>query len=673
MTHLNPSRYRCVHELFEAQAEQRPQAVALRLRGQTMTYAELDDCANAIAGRLLRLGLGADVLVGVMMERSFEMIAALLGILKAGAAFVPLDPADPYERLRFLINDTGMKVLLTHAATSDRAAKLDVKHAILLDAAPANRESIPKGTADRVHFSSESLASIMYTSGTTGKPKGVMVPHRAIARLVTPENRSDGAHFMEMSEDHTFLQLAPLSFDASTLEIWAPLANGGALALMPPGTASLEAIGEEIRASGVTAIWLTAGLFNLMVEQRLEDLRPLQQLLVGGDVLSPWHVKRAFDTLRGTRLINGYGPTENTTFTCCHTIVREDTLGPMIPIGMPIHGTQVFVVDAAGSEIPVGGEGELCVAGDGLALGYWNRPELTSEKFVLSPLVNGARIYRTGDRARHRADGALEFLGRTDQQVKISGHRIELGEIESALLSHPSVHSAAVIAVPPSASKGDPNGDPNKAAHREKRLTAFVVAQQKECIPESLREHLRSQLPPYMVPAAFEFVPVLPLTANGKLDRVALAELLASADGETTAYVPAAPEPARDLDNVAGRVAKIWQRMLGVTAVSLDTNFFDAGGDSLQLLAVHAELEKEFGKRLSVTDLFELTTVRVLAEKLSGDESNHDSLQNEKTQDRTQERARAQRAAWQAAGVASGKKPHGYGRDPQRESAKKTR
>ena len=301
------------------------------------------------------------------------------------------------------------------------------------------------------------LAYIMYTSGSTGTPKGVAIPHRAVVRLV---KETDYASF---SPNETFLQLAPISFDASTFEIWGPLLNGGKLVVMSPALPTLEEIGRAIRDHGVTTLWLTAGLFNAMVDERLDDLRPLRQLLAGGDVLSVSHVRKALNALKNTRLINGYGPTESTTFACCHTIDANAPLESAIPIGKPIANTTAYILDSNLQPVPIGASGELCIGGDGLARGYWRREELTAEKFVADPFSRepGARLYKTGDLARWRSDGVIEFLGRVDNQIKLRGFRIEPGEIEFALKQQPGVRDSVVIA------REDLPG--------EKHLVAYVV------------------------------------------------------------------------------------------------------------------------------------------------------------------------------------------------------
>jgi len=447
-----------VSRLFELQAERTPNAPALLFGGSVLVYQELNARANQLARRLRRLGIGPETRVAVCVERSFEMITALLAILKAGGAYVPLDPDYPQERLSFMLEDSRAPVLLTQRSL---AAALPAYSGTILrldDADSSARESkdnLESGTCG------ESLAYVMYTSGSTGRPKGVAVVHRGIVRLVIQPR------YASFTPRDVFLQFAPISFDASTLEIWGPLLNGARLALMPPGPASLEELGAAAERYGVTTLWLTAGLFQQMVDGPLDSLRGVRQLLAGGDVLSVPHVEKALERLPGCRLINGYGPTENTTFTCCYEIPRGQRLGASVPIGRPIANTRVYILDEQLRPVPVGEPGELYAAGDGLARGYFHNPELTAEKFLESPFpeIESGRLYRSGDLARYLPEGDIEFLGRIDQQVKVRGYRIEPGEIEAVLVEDDRIRESVVVA------REDPNG--------EKRLVAYVVCEQR--------------------------------------------------------------------------------------------------------------------------------------------------------------------------------------------------
>jgi amino acid adenylation domain-containing protein len=614
-TRTDYPRNLCIHQIFEEQVEKRPDAIALKFRDQQMTYRELNARANQVAHRLRELGVGPDVMVGTLLERSLEMVVGLLGILKAGGAFVPLDANYPAERLAFMAADTKAPVMLVQAAVAQKMDSKSWSSATIVPLDGKTSEIDRQSSENPANLTTaENLAYVMYTSGSTGQPKGVMVNHRAVVRLVKNTN------YVELNDRETFLQFSPISFDASTLEIWGPLLNGGCLVVMPADVQALSEIGATIRQHGVTSMWLTAGLFNVMVEQRLDDLRPLRQLLVGGDALSPVHVRKAIEGLPECRLINGYGPTEGTTFTCCHTISHHDAQGTSIPIGRPIANTQVYLFDSENELVPVGVEGELCIAGDGLARGYLNQPGLTAEKFVPHPFSkeSGARIYKTGDLARYRPDGTIDFLGRLDGQVKISGYRIELGEIESVLMHHPGVKSAAVLA------RQDTPG--------EKKLAAYIVAKSADCSVNDLRTFLQGKLPAYMVPSAFVLMDSLPLSPNGKVDRAVL-------PAPEAIQVSPAEAPNSPQSEIEQKIASVWQRVLGLKQVSVEDNFFDVGGDSLQLLEAHAELQKTLSPDLVITDLFEYPTVRALAKHVGGTQSSSGITE-------AQERARKQQQVW---------------------------
>jgi len=607
----------CIHQLFEQEAARRPDAVAVRFASEQLTYRQLNERANQIAHRLRKLGVGPEIMVGTLLDRSLDLVIGLLGILKAGGAFVPLDPSYPMQRLEFMAADIAAPVMLVDDSVVQRVSNpgwLRGKSLSLeQNRADIALESIENPTNQTT---AENLAYVMYTSGSTGRPKGVMVSHRAVVRLVKNTN------YIEFSEQEVFLQFSPVSFDASTLEIWGPLLNGGCLAMMPPELQALSELGMAIRQYGVTTLWLTAGLFNVMVEQRLEDLRPLKQLVAGGDALSPSHVRKALETLQGCRLINGYGPTEGTTFTCCHTICSEDAQGSSIPIGRPISNTQVFLLDPENELVCPGEVGELCIGGDGLARGYLNQPELTAAKFVRHPFRDDqeARIYKTGDLARYRPDGSIEFLGRTDNQVKISGYRIELGEIEAVVMQHPSVRSTVVV--------------PRQDTPGEKKLIAYVVPGEQGCSTAELRAYLQEKLPSYMLPAGFVWMDSLPLSPNGKVDRALLPAPQATS-GELPQARTAQSEMEREIESA-------WLKVLSLQQVGPDENFFDVGGDSLQLLMVHAEIQKKIESEFPLTDLFEYSTIRTLARHLAGTSGHRAALAEALT------RARQQKMVWAA-------------------------
>lgn len=592
-----------IHRLFEEQATRTPDALAVVFGEERLTYRELNARANQLAHHLMAHGvggaLGAETVVGLCVERSAEMIIGLLGILKAGGAYLPLDPTYPHERLAFMLGDADVKLLLTQSHLASRLPATPAA-VIRLDADWSAIAQQPN-TNPTVATAPDSLAYVMYTSGSTGQPKGVCVVHRGVVRLVK------GADYVSLSPAETMLQLAPITFDASTFEIWGALLNGASLVVMSPGAPALREIGETVRRHGVTTLWLTAGLFHLMVDERLADLVGVRQLLAGGDVLSPAHVRKAQRALPGCRLINGYGPTENTTFTTCYTITDPDQFDGSVPIGRPIASTEVYVLDPNLQPVPVGVPGELYVGGAGLARGYLNRPDLTAERFLPNPYSEG-RLYKTGDLARYlpTPDGSphLEFLGRLDDQVKIRGFRVELGEVEAALAQHPAVAQTAVTLCE------------DQPGH--KQLVAYVVARPGQTpTPDALRAFLGQKLPDYMVPAGVVCLDRLPLTANGKVDRHSL-----------PAPASAQPERAHTVIQPRNRVeqalAAIWADVLGLPQVGVMDDFFDLGGDSLLALRLRAQAERHFQRELPFATLYQNPTVEQLAVALHGEGSRAD-------------------------------------------------
>ncbi|HEU0054895.1 MAG TPA: amino acid adenylation domain-containing protein, partial [Longimicrobium sp.] len=410
-----------VHRLFEARAAETPNAIAVETADLRLTYAELNARANRLARRIAAAGAGAEARVGVAMERSADLVVALLAVLKAGAAYVPLDAQYPAERLAYMVADAGVSVLVVIDEVPSTLASFG---GAVIRTSEKDEEWDDGNLA--VETDPDGLAYAVYTSGSTGKPKGVACPHRGVVRLVR------GADYAPFARDEVFLLLAPVAFDASTFEIWGPLLNGARLAVAPPHQLSLRDIGRTIEERGVTTLWLTAGLLPGMVDEEVEALGRLRHLVAGGDVISAPHVARVVTAHPGLRVTNGYGPTENTTFTTCHDVRPEDVRGPSlalgrplpeshaaIPIGRPIANTTVYVLDAHWRPCAIGVPGELCTGGDGVVRGYLGRTGLTADRFVPDPFssVPGARLYRTGDRVRRREDGTLEFLGRMDQQV----------------------------------------------------------------------------------------------------------------------------------------------------------------------------------------------------------------------------------------------------------------
>jgi aspartate racemase len=586
-----------IDALFEAQARKTPDAVAVSFEKQELTYAELDRAADQLADRLQQFGAGPDVLVGLCLERSVNLIVAVLAILKAGAIYVPLDFTYPKDRLAFMVQDTKLPLLLTQhklvASLPQTGAQVLCLEDLISPNVPADHASrITHHVSPITHHVSRTnaLAYIIYTSGSTGLPKGVAVSHRAVIRLVRNTN------YVTFSPQDVFLQLAPISFDASTFEIWGALLNGAKLVIFPPHMPSLEELGRTIRQANITTLWLTAGLFHQMVDQQIESLQGVRQLLAGGEALSVPHVTKALRDLPDCQLINGYGPTENTTFTCCHRIPASWPGGQSVPIGRPIANTQVFILDKHFEPTPIGVPGELWIGGDGLADGYFNRPELTSEKFVANPFSDPGgrtRLYRSGDLARWLPDGTIEFLGRIDEQLKIRGYRVEPGEIQAALALHPAVREAVVIA------RADHSGT--------KQLVAYFVAR-NEPGPEGseLRSFLETKLPAYMVPSHFVPLAQLPLTSNGKLDR----RKLPPPDLQKEASLESG-DTARNSTEAA--LVEIWAEILGRKSVGIHNNFFHLGGHSLLATQVISRIAKALLVELPVRTIFEAPTIAALA------------------------------------------------------------
>ena len=575
-----------VVQLFEQQASQNPSRMALSFENTQVTYFELNRRAEQVAQLLAKRGVRPGDFVGVCLDRSPALVAALIGILKAGAAFVPFDAKYPEARLKYLFEDAGVHLLITSAAQK-HIAPASVEVALIEECAG---EVLENGVAKtKPLVSPDSLAYMMYTSGSTGNPKGVTVPHRAIVRLVKNND------FADFSEAETFLLFAPISFDASTLEIWGPLLNGGALAIYPPTFESLEQFEEVLTREKVTTLWLSSGLFNTIVDRKIESLKNVRQLLVGGDVVSPLHVRRVYESNPNVTIINGYGPTENTTFTCCFTIPRDWPEDRAIPIGRAIRNTQVYVLDENLQPMPVGASGELFCGGDGLSHGYWNKPDLTAQSFVAHPFFAGARLYRTGDRVRLLKDGNLEFLGRFDTQIKIRGFRIELGEIESAFRMHPDVRDAAAV-VESDAADG-------------KRLLAFVISESGKTIsPADLHEHIRKTLPEQSCPSRIHIVEEFPLGPNGKVDKKALLAL----------PVNFAPPPAEtiSLNATESAISRVWKDLLDLPAIAPDENFFHLGGDSLRAIQAVLQINRALNSNLTVSHIFEAPSIRSLARKI---------------------------------------------------------
>ncbi|WP_331461098.1 non-ribosomal peptide synthetase [Micromonospora tarapacensis] len=578
-----------VHELFEEQVLRTPDARAVTIEGQHLTYRELNEQANRLAHRLRAGGVGRGTLVALCLERSLELMVAVVAVLKSGGAYVPLDPAYPTDRLAFMLADTRAGFLVTQERLRELAPIGDDVVVLVLDdpgdaaslAAQPAANPVNENTAD-------DLTYIVYTSGSTGRPKGVETIHRGVVRLVI------NTDILQLDEHTSYLQISPLSFDACTLEIFGPLLNGGRVVLLPPGVPTPARVARTVREQGVDTLWLVAPLANLTIDTHLEDLRDLRQFMAGGDVLSLPHIRQVLERLPHVAMVNGYGPTEVTAFSVSHKITYVDPDWPSIPIGRPMHNTTAYILDPLGQPVPIGVWGELYLGGPGVALGYHNRPDLNAERFLPDTFRpgEGHQLYRTGDRCRWLPDGTIQFHGRLDTQVKIDGLRVELGEIQSTVADDESVAAAVVTA-------------PVIGARRT--LVAYVVPADPETFdPAVVRARVATALPSVMVPAHYVTIPTIPLTPNNKVDFRALPEPELAAGGT---HRP--PE-----SGTQQTVAEIWQEILGVPSVGLDDNFFELGGHSLRAVPMIAAVSMRFGVDLAVQDIFEVPVLESLATRI---------------------------------------------------------
>ncbi|WP_257450671.1 non-ribosomal peptide synthase/polyketide synthase, partial [Archangium lipolyticum] len=571
----------CVHELFEAQVQRTPDAVALTFEDRSLTYRELAARSRQLAWHLRSLGVGPDSRVGVSVERSIDMVVALLGVLQAGGAYVPLDPSYPQDRLAYMLEDSRARVLLTQRHLSGGIPSQGVR-SIFIEELPPSAAHAEAPPASGAH--PDNVAYTIYTSGSTGRPKGVMVPHRTVANFFTGMDERLG------TTPGTWLAITSISFDISVLELLWTLCRGFRVVLRG------ENVPSQLRQQSITHLQCTPSFARALAlePQGLEALSTLQRLMVGGEAL-PESLASQLRRAVPHGLMNMYGPTETTIWSSTHQVSAQP--GP-VPIGTPIANTALYVLDAWLQPQPVGVAGELFIGGTGVVRGYLERPELSAERFIPDPFwpEPGARMYRTGDLARWRADGTVEFLGRLDHQVKVRGFRIELGEIEAVLGQHPSVQTGVVVA------REDGSGD--------KRLVAYVVPKPGHSLePEALRAPLKARLPEYMVPSVFMVLEALPLTPNGKVDRKALPEPDAARPRLEVAYV-APRTPVEEL------LAQMWSGLLGVERVGIHDGFFELGGHSLLATQVFARLRSALQVELPLRTLFEDSTVAKLAARV---------------------------------------------------------
>jgi amino acid adenylation domain-containing protein len=588
-TETDYPRESTIAQLFEQQVARTPDAVAAVSAGQSLSYCELDQRSNQLAWHLRALGVQTETLVGVAVERSVEMLVGLLAILKAGGAYVPIDPSYPVQRIARTLEDSEAPIILATERTRSRLGKT-ARHVVSID---GDADAIARNGTHPVSStaSGQSLAYVIYTSGSTGEPKGVMIEHHNVVNFFTGMDRAIGA------DTGVWLAVTSISFDISVLELFWTLTRG--FQVIIHGDEGTQTIPDEIRNYGVTHLQSTPSLARMVAvnSDGLASLGRLKKLLLGGEAVPPSLIRQLRQKFRG-EMHNMYGPTETTIWSTTFRISGESD---SIPIGKPIANTQVYVLDSGFQSVAVGEPGELYIGGDGVVRGYWQRPDLTAERFLADPFLQGKRMYRTGDIARFLADGNLEFLGRADFQVKLRGFRIEIGEIEAGLENQAGVAQAVVVA--------------KEFKPEDKRLVAYVVPKPGTRLEiADLRAALAATLPEYMVPSNFMVLDSLPLTANGKIDRNALPHPSTVEDECGTA-----PEPPRnELERV---IEQAWEGALGVDRVGLNENFFDLGAHSLIVAEVHIRLQQLLGRELSLVDLFQFPTVAALANHLNGEEA----------------------------------------------------
>ncbi|MDZ8263788.1 amino acid adenylation domain-containing protein [Nostoc sp. ChiQUE01b] len=587
-TQVDYSHDKCIHQLFEEQAQRTPHAVAVVYENEQLTYQQLNCRANQLAHYLRSLGVGPEVLVGICVERSLEMVVGLLGILKAGGAYVPLDPEYPTERLHFMLEDAQVKVLLTQQQFVDKLPPNQANQ-VFLD---TDAQMISQYSQENVLTANKArdLAYVIYTSGSTGQPKGVLIAHDALLNLVFWHQRT-----FEITSSDKATQLASIAFDAAVWELWPYLTIGASIYLLKPGIiASRVDLQDWLKSKNVTISFLPTPVAEQLLSLEWTENTVLRTVLTGGDKLH-----RYPSNLLPFQVVNNYGPTENTVVATSGIVVcdgRDHKISPFI--GRPIANTQIYILDKYLQPVPIGVSGELHIAGDSLARGYLNRAELTQQKFITNPFSDEphSRLYKTGDLARYLPDGNIEYLGRIDNQVKIRGFRIELGEIEAVLHQHPSVNSVVVTATV------DTLG--------EQRLVAYIVPKNQSALTISeLRQLLKTKLPNYMIPNAFVMLESLPLTPNGKVNRKAL-----PAPDFQQALSATYVAPQTELEQT---IARVWQQVLHQEKVGIYDNFFDLGGHSLLIAQVHNQLQHLLPKKVLIVELFQYSTINSLANYLT--------------------------------------------------------
>jgi amino acid adenylation domain-containing protein len=571
---------------FAEQVRRTPDAVAVSSGDLRLTYRELDERANQLAHRLLGLGVRAEVPVAVLLERSVDVVVAILGIVKSGGCYLPLHDSYPLERMQWIMEQSGAPVLLADEVTRQRG--LPRSWQVVAVAADQEVPALPVSDPGPA-IDPDQLAYVIYTSGSTGHPKGVAVTHRDVLGLALDQCWDSGRH-------QRVLMVAPYAFNVSTYELWVPLLHGGQIVVAPPGDLDVGVLQRLIHAEEITGVHLTAGLFRVVAEEAPGCLAGVREVLTGGDVIAPTAVQRVLEACPDTVVRAMYGATEATLFSTHAPMTAPYRAGATVPVGGPMDDIRLHILDDRLSPVPGGVVGELYIAGRGLARGYFGRADLTAERFVANPYGGaGERMYRTGDLVRRNDDGLVEFMGRENDQVKILGFRVELAEVEAVLAKYPGLTHVTVVA--------------REINTGEKRLVAYVVPESDGFEAAALRAYAREALPEYMVPAAFVAVAALPLTPNGKLDRRALPE----PDFESeSAY--RAPQNARQ-----EALCAVFVDVLGVQRVGIDDSFFDLGGQSLLAMRLISRIRSALGVDLPISVLFDAPTVAGLARHLEND------------------------------------------------------
>ncbi|MCL6570599.1 MAG: amino acid adenylation domain-containing protein [Bacillus sp. (in: Bacteria)] len=588
-TDVDYPRDSSIHQLFEEQVKLNPNSIALVFGNTEMTYHELDKRANQIANYLRELNIAHEQLVAICLNRSLDMIASFLGVLKAGGAYVPFDLSYPKERIAYMLGDSGVSFVISTESISKELPPIDSK-VICLDKVAAAITTQPK---KRIHFncSAESLAYVMYTSGSTGKPKGVEMVHRGIVRLV-----KNNAYAL-VGPEETFLNRGSVAFDVSAFEIYGALLNGGKLVVMDSHKPTFEEIASTIKQNLVTTLRVGPGLLNFLLEDYSDDLGSLRQVYSGGEALPVWLAQKFLSKLKGCKLINAYGPTENAVNTTSYYVKEVLPNSTSIPIGRPISNDHVYILDNFLQPVPIGVIGELYMSGDGIARGYLHKPELTREKFPSNPFNDtlGRKLYRSGDFVRYRQDGNIEFIGRADDQVKIRGCRIELGEVETIVGLFPGVRQSVAGTI--------------KGKSGTEELVAYVVMNKGVFFDQNeLRSYVREKLPEFMIPTFFIELKEIPITPVGKIDRKRLPAPTVAGSNEHI-VLPRNP--------IEEKLIQLWETLLEVKAIGVNDSYFELGGNSLLAMKMFSDIESTFNIRLPVSIIFQEDTIEKLARHIA--------------------------------------------------------